>query len=193
MANSIKFDRDQVIDKAQRLFWQRGFNGTSMRDLLQTVNLRPGSLYASFGDKETLYHDALQKYAEQGRQFLAQCQANTATPIAALQLFVRSQVLHTEQAPSQVCMLVKTVAELSVEGSGLALLAKKLLADMELAFRQLLQQAQAQGIQLSAPPERLSKVLQAQIIGLKTYAQTQPDKAVLAVMVEDVLATLLQK
>ncbi|MDP5149444.1 TetR/AcrR family transcriptional regulator [Rheinheimera baltica] len=124
MTNSIKFDRDQVIDKAQRLFWQRGFNGTSMRELLQTVNLRPGSLYASFGDKETLYHNALLRYAAQGQQFLAQCQADTATPIAALQQFVRLQVLHAEQAPSQVCMLVKTVAELSAEGSKLALLAK---------------------------------------------------------------------
>lgn len=193
MANSIKFDRNQVIDKAQRLFWQRGFNGTSMRDLLQAVNLRPGSLYASFGDKETLYHDALLRYAAQGQQFLAQCQADTASPIAALQQFVRLQVLHAEQAPSQVCMLVKTVAELSAEGSKLALLAKSLLAEMELAFCQLLQQAQAQGMPLSAPPERLSKLLQAQIIGLKTYAQTQPDPAVLSEMVEDVLAMLLQK
>ncbi|WP_445428888.1 TetR/AcrR family transcriptional regulator [Alishewanella sp. HL-SH05] len=188
MANSIKFDRAEVISKAQQLFWQRGFNGTSMRDLLDAVNLRPGSLYASFGDKESLYHEALLHYAEKGQQAFASAQAQHQPALETLKRFVRSQVLGSQHEPSQVCMLVKTVAELSAEGSALAELAKTLLQNIEFAFKTLLEQAVAEGAALSAPPERLSRTLQAQIIGLKTYAQLKPEPAVLEAMVDDILA-----
>lgn len=192
MPNAVKFDRDTVIHQAQQLFWQRGFNGTSMRDLLKAVNLRPGSLYASIGDKETLYQEALVRYAQQGRRLLQQCQMDNDTALGALKQFVRLQVLNSKQSPSPACMLVKTIAELSDTGSKLAELAKVLLAQIEQAFKHLLQQAVAEGAQLTAPPARLSKVLQAQIIGLKTYAQLRPEDDELTAMVEDVLASLEQ-
>jgi TetR/AcrR family transcriptional repressor of nem operon len=47
-----------------RLFWRRGYDGTSLRDLGQELSMKPGSLYAAFGDKQSLFHRALDRYCE---------------------------------------------------------------------------------------------------------------------------------
>jgi TetR/AcrR family transcriptional repressor of nem operon len=58
------FDEDRAIDQAMRLFWRRGFEGTSLRDLGQELGLNPGSLYAAFGDKQSIFYRALDRYCE---------------------------------------------------------------------------------------------------------------------------------
>ena len=56
------FDRDQALDTAMMLFWQRGYEGTSLNDLTEGMGIRPASLYAAFGNKEALFLEALERY-----------------------------------------------------------------------------------------------------------------------------------
>ncbi|NMO53926.1 TetR/AcrR family transcriptional regulator [Actinoplanes sp. TBRC 11911] len=58
------FDEDRAVEQAMRLFWRHGYDGTSLRDLGQELGLKPGSLYAAFGDKESLFHRALDRYCD---------------------------------------------------------------------------------------------------------------------------------
>lgn len=69
MVNVAKYDREAVIRQAMLLFWEKGFYATSTRDLQQTINLRPGSFYAAFGSKESLFREALRCYAGESRSF----------------------------------------------------------------------------------------------------------------------------
>lgn len=69
------FDEDRAVDQAMRLFWRRGYDGTSLRDLSQELGIKPGSLYAAFGDKQALFHRSLDRY----------CEGQTAGMLAALQ------------------------------------------------------------------------------------------------------------
>lgn len=188
MVNSIKFDRSVVIDKATQLFWAKGFYGTSMRDLLETVDLRAGSLYASFGDKEHLYKEALNCYGQAGAEFLAQCESDHPLALDALKAFARASVLDSDKAPSRVCMLVKTMAELSGQQEELSSLARQWLQLMEERFALLFGKAKQQGMQNPLPSVMLAKQFQVQIIGLKAYAQTNPDADVLTELTENVLA-----
>jgi AcrR family transcriptional regulator len=57
-----EFDREFALDQAMWLFWNRGFDGTSMADLSQAMEMSPSSLYAAFGDKEALYKAAVGHY-----------------------------------------------------------------------------------------------------------------------------------
>ena len=59
MGNAAKFDRQQVIDKATHLYWEKGFHATSMRHLQEVIDMRPGSIYAAFGSKEELFKHCL--------------------------------------------------------------------------------------------------------------------------------------
>ena len=61
-----EFDADEALDKALMVFWQRGFEGTSLSDLTEAMGINRPSLYAAFGNKETLFRLALDRYAETG-------------------------------------------------------------------------------------------------------------------------------
>ena len=54
------FDRDAVLDKVVRLFWQHGYEATSMRELVGEVGVAAPSLYRAFGDKEHLFAEAVE-------------------------------------------------------------------------------------------------------------------------------------
>jgi TetR/AcrR family transcriptional repressor of nem operon len=64
MGRPRTFVEDEAVERAVLLFWRRGFEGTSVRDLGEELGLRPGSLYAAFGDKQSLFHRALDRYRE---------------------------------------------------------------------------------------------------------------------------------
>ena len=57
-----EFDRDQALESAMRLFWSKGFLGTSNTDLCQAMGISSPSLYAAFGSKEQLYIEAIGRY-----------------------------------------------------------------------------------------------------------------------------------
>jgi TetR/AcrR family transcriptional regulator, transcriptional repressor for nem operon len=59
MARNKAFEEVQIIDKAKLLFQSKGFEGTSMQDLVETLNLSRSSIYDTFGDKHQLYCKAL--------------------------------------------------------------------------------------------------------------------------------------
>ncbi|WP_326731673.1 TetR/AcrR family transcriptional regulator [Streptomyces phaeochromogenes] len=56
------FDRDTALDQAIRLFWQHGYEGTSIAALTDAMDIRPPSLYSAFGDKRTLFREAVLRY-----------------------------------------------------------------------------------------------------------------------------------
>ncbi len=61
-----EFDADKVLDKALHVFWERGYEGTSLSDLTEAMGINRPSLYAAFGNKEELFRRALDRYAEKG-------------------------------------------------------------------------------------------------------------------------------
>jgi AcrR family transcriptional regulator len=58
------FDRDVALSKAMKLFWERGYEGTSFDDLIATMGISGSSFYNSFGSKEALYGEATRSYLE---------------------------------------------------------------------------------------------------------------------------------
>jgi TetR/AcrR family transcriptional regulator, transcriptional repressor for nem operon len=64
MGRRKSYDRDEVLERAMRLFWQQGFHATSTRELAQAMGVNVYSLYAEFESKEGLYRAALARYGE---------------------------------------------------------------------------------------------------------------------------------
>ncbi len=61
-----EFDKEQVLEKALQVFWERGYEGTSLTDLTEAMAISRPSLYAAFGSKEELFRLALDRYVEKG-------------------------------------------------------------------------------------------------------------------------------
>ncbi|MEZ8046460.1 TetR/AcrR family transcriptional regulator [Vibrio sp. 10N.237.312.C02] len=188
MAKTAKFDRQDVVDKATNLYWEKGFHATSMRNLQDVIDMRPGSIYAAFGSKEGLFKETLARYTELGILNLNRLRSETDSPIKALENFVKRAVVESKQsAPNGMCMLAKTVAELTDEHAELLEEAKKSLKIMEGEFAKLIAEAQELGeLSKERKPTQLARHVQVQIAGLRTYAKTCDDTELLNSMVEDI-------
>jgi len=66
MARTKDFDENEVLGKAIAIFWHKGYNGTSMQDLVDGLGISRSSLYDTYGDKHTLFIKALESYQNEG-------------------------------------------------------------------------------------------------------------------------------
>ncbi len=62
MARPRQFDETQVIENLMKVFWEKGYEATSMQDLVAASGLLKGSLYGAFGDKRAIYMASLRHY-----------------------------------------------------------------------------------------------------------------------------------
>src|SRR5260370_18212884 len=65
-----EFDADEALERALELFWRQGYEGTSLGELTAAMGINPPSLYAAFGNKESLFRKALDRYVGAGMPFL---------------------------------------------------------------------------------------------------------------------------
>lgn len=85
-----EFCADEALDKALHVFWQRGYEGTSMSDLTDAMGISRPSLYAAFGNKEDLFRQALDRYAETGPGALQREALKEQTARAVVERLLRS-------------------------------------------------------------------------------------------------------
>lgn len=109
------FDRDAAVTAATRLFWERGYEATSISDLTEAMGIRSGSLYAAFGDKPALFREALAAY---GRShcgaFVAVAFAEEATAYGAVARMLREAArVFPDPVHPAGCMVISAAANVS--------------------------------------------------------------------------------
>lgn len=57
------FNRDEALRKAMLVFWEKGYEGTTMANLIEAIGMKAPSVYAAFGNKDKLFNEAVQLYA----------------------------------------------------------------------------------------------------------------------------------
>ena len=115
MPKSITFDREQVIKDVMELFWRRGYNGTSMQDLVDVTGLNRSSFYNTFGDKFSLFEESLLFYQKQQNNFLKKAFADAKSPkeaIISLFIGISDDILSGNH---KGCMITSCTSELSLE------------------------------------------------------------------------------
>ncbi len=102
-----EFDRDAALDKAMRLFWERGYEGTSVSDLADALGIGKPSLYAAFGPKEQLFYEALDLYTHRYGPKMQ----DAPTAKEALESILRSNAQnYTDPGVPSGCMIVLAAA-----------------------------------------------------------------------------------
>ena len=176
MARTATYDRDAALDAAMNLFWAKGYNATSLKDLEEALQMRPGSIYAAFRNKETLFKAALDRYAVRMAEDLRTLVDNAPSPLTALQAHLRGMAqLDPCDRPSTACMLVKTLLEVP-RGTELRDVVTAHLDQVERMLSQALHRAKALGeLPPDCDPERVARRIQTYIFGLKIQAQRETD------------------
>lgn len=105
------FDEQEVLHKAMLLFWQYGYEATSISDLTKTLNLTAPSLYRSFGDKQQLFQRCLEHYLTNEACVLDRIFNEAKTAKVAIELFLYDNVkrLVQENKPTGCMLLVSTM------------------------------------------------------------------------------------
>lgn len=143
VARLIEFDRPQVVNRALALFWRQGYQATTLADLLQVMGISRSSFYAAFGDKRSFFIECLDLWAARTLGLVQRTRAEMP-PLDALQdFFERGYVEARSSRVSWGCMLVNTVLEMAGVDDGLAARASSHLADMQLIFKDILDDAGA--------------------------------------------------
>jgi AcrR family transcriptional regulator len=188
VAMAAKYDRQEVIDIATNLYWKKGFHATSMRNLQDEVDMRPGSIYAAFGSKDALFKEALRNYTDMGIAKIKQCRSEHNSPIESLKAFVKYQVIDSqEDAPNGMCMLTKTISELTQEHQDLLDATRTHLNEIAAEFVHLVKEGQALGeVDKNKNAKDLATHVQIQIAGLRTYAKLNNDKVKLNFMINNI-------
>ncbi|MBV6702787.1 TetR/AcrR family transcriptional regulator [Kitasatospora aureofaciens] len=83
------FDREAALEQALRLFWQHGYEATSVADLTAAMGIRPPSLYAAFGDKRTLFAEVVARYRESHGAYTTRAYAEEPTARAGVARMLR--------------------------------------------------------------------------------------------------------
>lgn len=115
-----QLDREAGLDIATRLFWQHGYEGTSIADLTKAMGITPPSLYATFGSKEELYRQAVEYAAEKGnRERFAALAGDSAYDGVAFYLRDAAQAFAMPGMP-RGCMVSTAVLQHAAENDGAA-------------------------------------------------------------------------
>src|SRR5262245_6142912 len=91
MARPREFDEGEVLDAIVSTFWSRGFEATSIQDIVEATGLSRASLYGAFGDKEKLFERAIGRYVEQQAEMVRAAKAG-ASPLGTIENLLRSWV-----------------------------------------------------------------------------------------------------
>ncbi len=184
----MKYDHDDVIEKATALFWQRGFQAAGMRDIQQALDMRPGSIYARFQSKEGLFKLVVENYAQNSAKRLKQV-AEAESPLGALYHFFETALTGPdEQRYRRQCLLVKSIAELDIIGD----IAKKAVLEsmqtLKTGFRDIIEACIENGELPEQTPAKLAaEWLQNKFLGLRAFAVVQDDDEPITQMIDKVL------
>jgi len=132
IARSKAFDRKKALVQAMRLFWRKGYAATSVEDLTETLQVSRSSLYDTFGDKRTLFLEALKFYGERVISITEHTLRASSSPIAGIQAIFDGLIDGIGQEPGSLgCFMVNSVAELVPYDPDVAKLATEYADSMQ--------------------------------------------------------------
>lgn len=191
MGRPREFDEDVVLDAMVRCFWSRGYEATSVRDLVEETGLTAASLYNAFGDKRAVYRRALDRYVDGSiTERIRRCAA--MEPRQGIGAFFEEIVGRSlTDREHKGCMLVNAALEVAPHDPAFQKAVGAMLGRIERFFRDSVRRGQADGtITLLVPADDLARHLLGVLMGVRVLARVRPDRALLKGVVAPALALL---
>jgi TetR/AcrR family transcriptional repressor of nem operon len=193
MARPKEFDRDEVLDRAMDVFWSKGYERTSISDLVAAMGINRGSIYDTFGGKDQLYRAALDHYCERiVPEAVAHLRGDTGSPTELIHDYFTDVVrVAVDTGNPRGCFISNTVNEFAGRSGEIADAARQGIARMEETFARVVERGQAEGeISTRLDARQLARLLVASLNGLRLVAKANSDRQVLEDIVAATMAAL---
>ncbi|WP_430402452.1 TetR/AcrR family transcriptional regulator [Hyphomonas sp.] len=175
--------RDDLISSAMGVFWERGFNATSIEDLVVATRVSRGGIYADFGGKEDLFIACLEAYrarfANPGIDILASGSNGLESIEAYFDYFIALHEIRGMPGPG--CFIASTMTELAPHNSEALRIVNEHGSELKSAFAtSLMQAASASGKQIAETEiSEIAEFLVTSSQGLWSYGKSVSDIRVL--------------
>ncbi len=113
MARNVEFNEEEAIQKAMKVFWEKGYSGASLRDLTDAMKINSSSLYNTIGDKHELFVKCIKNYTETRMEEARKRAASAKSPLTALVNLINDSVTGIINGENS-CMVIKTTFEVAV-------------------------------------------------------------------------------
>ncbi|QIQ06184.1 TetR/AcrR family transcriptional regulator [Streptomyces liangshanensis] len=178
MPRTKEFDPDAALRSALDLFWQRGYEATSMADLVERLGIGRASVYATFGSKHELYLKALDRYNESRDAELLAELSRPGPVLPAVRTVVRRFAAEatSEEQRGKGCFVTNTATELGARDPAAARRVEASWAHLETLLHAALARARAQGeLSEDRDPRALARMLLVLMQGLRVVGKASDD------------------
>lgn len=184
MPRTAQFDPEEALDSALDVFWRRGYAGASVQELLKAMGLNRASLYATFGDKQSLFTRVLDRYQQGCQGYVLHMLEAEENPAAGIRkVFEFSLVGLPDEFRNRGCLLVNTITELAEVFPFFSRDASVRLQPVEQAFCKALQRAQERNeLNPAISVEEGGRLLLATMTGMRVLSRTESEPEVLRQM-----------
>jgi len=180
MARTKDFDENEVLAKAIQLFWYKGYNGTSMQDLVDGLGISRSSLYDTYTDKHTLFVKSLESYQASASGKMQEIISNSGSAkdtVKKLLEFVTNELLDDKQQKG--CFIVNAEVEVAPHDAEVNNLVCKNDQQMEEVFYLVIKKGQDDGeIKNQQDARALSRFIFNTVKGIRVTAKSTIDKSV---------------
>ncbi|MCX4410045.1 TetR/AcrR family transcriptional regulator [Streptomyces sp. NPDC059837] len=192
MSRPRQFDDEEVVRAARDQFWSHGYDRTSIDDLSAVTGLGRGSLYGAFGDKHTLFLQALDSYNSDAIGAWRSALRGPGPALPQLERFVRdvSQAI-SRDVERRGCMMARSATELAAVDKTVAERIAATVRGMHSELSDCLARAQEEGsLDAEADPDGLASLLLAVLRGLEALGRAGAAAEVVIGATEQALALL---
>lgn len=187
MARPRNFNEEDVLRKAMTLFWSKGFESTSLNDLLQATGLSKSSLYETFGSKHELFLRAFQLYKKDRMDGFSEC---LSQPNVYLAISIAFQTVLDGKGNQMGCMTANEAIELAPHDPKLQEMVESDFEEIEQVFLQAIDRGKQNGsLRTGTESRKLARFLTVSLQGINVMIRAKAKRDV----IEDSISVILEK
>jgi TetR/AcrR family transcriptional regulator, transcriptional repressor for nem operon len=187
-----EFDADKAILDAMNVFWDCGYHGTALPDLIEGTGLSRGSLYKAFGDKKGLFLAALDRYTSEGLKAIAGTLSKPGSAKAVIrESLLRYARLSSGKQGRRGCLVMATATEMTSHDAEIAERVKRMFRRMQDLHAGAIIRGQAAGeIPADRDERALARFLLCQIQGMRALGKAGASEAEMEALVDIAMRVL---
>ena len=174
------FDEDAALEAAMRVFWEKGYEGTSIADLTEAMGINRSSIYAAFGDKESVFRRVIERYREERMTYIRQALAQRSLrEVVAGLIHGTAEFLATPDNP-RGCLSIQAALACGTDAQPVKLAMIDWRKSGEAVLKKRLEQAQSEGeLPAEIQPADFARYLSSLMAGLGVQAANGATRAAL--------------
>lgn len=192
MGRTREFDEERALDAAMQLFWEKGYEATSLSDLTSRMGIQRPSIYSAFGDKKELFEAALRKYTKfHASHIRTKLQDNPSVKESFRTFFEGLVAEEYKESHSRGCFCINTMVELAPHDEKFEILTREHQMYLSVIFQETIERGIQSGeLEIGVNAKALAQALIVSLIGLTVMMKSRPERSFVDNTLEVILTLL---